>query len=87
MSDGVIGNLKAKQKELEEQYRSTMFALDFEEKYALAIIKSARSTPRKQKHLKAIYEAHQEGLLKSQEIKVTCAKIITSLNLNPTLKL
>ena len=83
----VIGNfpkLKAKQEELEEQYRSSVVALEIEEKHALAKIKRARSTPRKHKHLKAIYEAHQEGLLKLQEIKVTCAKMITGLNMNPT---
>ena len=78
MSQDKVVELKAKQEELEEQYRSSVIALDFEEKYALAKIKSARSTtPRKNKHLKAIYKTHQEGLLKTQEIKVTCAKIIT----------
>ena len=61
-----------------------MIALDFEEKDALAKIKRARSTPRKHELLKAVYEAHQEGLSKLQEIKVTCAKAITGLNMNPT---
>ena len=84
MSDDEVEKLKAKQKQLEDQYRSTLTALDVEEEYALTKIKRARSTPRKQKHLKAIYEAHQGGLLKIKEIKVTCAKMITGLNMNPT---
>ena len=84
MSQDEVRELKKKQKHLEEQYRSSVIALDFEEKYALAKIKSARSTPRKHKHLKAIYEAHQGGLLKIEEIKVTCAQMITGLNMNPT---
>ena len=84
MSDDQVGELKAKQKQLEEQYRSALIALGVEEQYALDRIKSARSTPRKQNQLKAIYEAHQEGWLKIEEIKVTCAKMITGLNMNPT---
>ena len=87
MSADKVGQLKEKQKELEEQYRSALIALGVEEEYALNKIKIARSTPHKHKQLKAIYEAHQEGLLKLQEIKVTCAKIVTSLNLHPTLKI
>ena len=84
MSDDQVGELKAKQKQLEEQYRSALIALGVEEQYALGRIKSARSTPREQKQMKAIYEAHQGGLLKIKEIKVTCAKMITGLNMNPT---
>ena len=87
MSDVEVGKLKAKQKQLEDQYRSTLIALGVEEQYALDTIKSARSTPREQKRLKAIYEAHHEGLSKLLEIKVTYTKIISSLNLDPTLKL
>ena len=84
MSNNQVGKLKAKQRQLEEQYRSTILQLDFEEKHALAKIKRARSTPRKNELLKAVYEAHQEGLSKLQEIKVTCAKAITGLHMNPT---
>ena len=46
MCDVEVGKLKAKQKQLEEQYRSTLIALGVEEQYALGLIKSARSTPR-----------------------------------------
>ena len=84
MSNEQFGKLKEKQTELEEQYRSSVIALEIEEKHALANIKSARSTLPKNKHLKPIYEAHQEGLSKLQEIKVTCAKAITGLHMNPT---
>ena len=84
MSQDKVRELKAKQKHLEEQYRSALIELGVEEKYALDRIKSARSTPREQKQMKAIYEAHQGGLLKIKEIKVTCAKMITGLNMNPT---
>ena len=46
MSGGEVEKLKEKQKQLEDQYRSTLTALDVEEEYALAKIKRARSTPR-----------------------------------------